>query len=129
MEQRFRTTRSLLHTRPVFHKCGETLRGHVFCSFLALVLQSELRRRMQAAGIEAEWADFLRDLNALTETEIEQDGKRFLVRSATLGSIAAILRCAGTRLPRTIRQIERPVHENCQATLSTIAGQTLSAEV
>jgi hypothetical protein len=111
VEQCFRTSKTLLETRPIFHKRDETIRGHVFCSFLALVLQSELRRRMEAAGIEAEWADIVRDLNALTETEIEQDGKRFLVRSATQGSIAAILRCAGVRLPKTIRQIETAEHD------------------
>ena len=98
------------------HQCDETIHGHVFCSFLALVLQSELPRRMQAAGIEAEWADILRDLNALTETEIEQDGKRFLVRSATQGSIAAILRCAGARLPKTIRQVETAEYEETPPT-------------
>ena len=110
VEQVFRTSKALLETRPIFHKCDETIRGHVFCSFLALVLQSELQRRMQAAGVEVEWADIRRDLNALTETEIEQDGKRFLVRSATQGSIVAILRCAGARLPQTIRQIETAEH-------------------
>ena len=106
VEQVFRSSKTLLETRPIFHRCDETIRGHVFCSFLALVLQTELRRRMLAAGIEAEWADILRDLNALTETEIEQDGKRFLVRSATRGNVAAILRCAGARLPQTIRQVD-----------------------
>ena len=116
VEQVFRTSKGILDTRPIFHKCDETIRGHVFCSFLALVLQSELRRRMDAAGIEDEWADIRRDLNALTETEIEQDGKRFLVRSATQGSLASILRCAGARLPKTIRQVEPAEQEATQAT-------------
>ena len=115
VEQAFRTSKSVLETRPIYHKCDETIRGHVFCSFLALLLQSELLRRMDAAGIEAEWADIRRDLDALIETEIEQDGKRFLVRSATRGSIAAILRCAGARLPQTIRQIATDEQEESQA--------------
>jgi transposase len=34
--------KSLLDTRPIFHKCDETIRGHVFCSFLALLLRKEL---------------------------------------------------------------------------------------
>jgi transposase len=29
--------KSLLETRPVYHKCDETIRGHVFCSFLVSV--------------------------------------------------------------------------------------------
>ena len=36
VEQTFRTAKHLLATRPIFHKLDETIRGHVFCSFLAL---------------------------------------------------------------------------------------------
>src|SRR6516165_8122165 len=39
VEQTFRTAKHLLATRPIFHKLDETIRGHVFCSFLALVLK------------------------------------------------------------------------------------------
>ena len=107
VEHAFRTAKSLLDTRPIFHKCDETTRGHVFCSFLALVLHKELFRRMAEAGITAEWADILRDLNALTEVEIDNGGKRFAVRSRARGATVAILRCVGARLPLTIRRIDR----------------------
>ena len=30
VEQVFRTTKSILETRPIYHKCDETIRGHVF---------------------------------------------------------------------------------------------------
>jgi hypothetical protein len=39
VEEIFRAAKSLLETRPIFHKCDDTIRGHVFCSFLALVAQ------------------------------------------------------------------------------------------
>ena len=45
VERLFRSVKSILATRPIFHKCDETIRGHVFCSFLALVL---LRRGVSA---------------------------------------------------------------------------------
>ena len=111
VEQIFRTAKGILDTRPIFHRRDETIRGHVFCSFLALLLQSELRRRMEVAGIEAEWADILRNLNALTETEIAHENKRFLVRSAAKGNLTAILRCAGARLPQTIRMLDSTEQE------------------
>ena len=38
IEQSFRSVKSVLETRPIYHKCDETIRGHVFCSFLALML-------------------------------------------------------------------------------------------
>ena len=56
-EQVFRDVKSVLGTRPVFHKLDETIRGHVFCSFLALVLRKELDKRLEKAGLNPEWND------------------------------------------------------------------------
>jgi len=50
VEQWFRSCKTLLQTRPIFHRCDETIRGHVFCSFLALVLRQELQSRLEARG-------------------------------------------------------------------------------
>jgi hypothetical protein len=44
------------------------------------------------------------DLDALTETEIEHDGKRFLLRSAPRPAASLALRAAGVALPPTVRQ-------------------------
>jgi hypothetical protein len=43
VEAVFRCLKSVLETRPIYHKCDDTIRGHVFCSFLALVLLNELQ--------------------------------------------------------------------------------------
>ena len=48
VERTFRTTKSLLETRPIYHKLDETIRGHVACSFLALVQKKELEDRLAA---------------------------------------------------------------------------------
>jgi transposase len=48
VEQTFRTAKHLFATRPIFHKLDETIRGHVFCSFLALVLRKALEDRIAA---------------------------------------------------------------------------------
>jgi hypothetical protein len=42
VEEVFRTAKALMHTRPIYHSSDEAIRGHVFCSFLALVLRKEL---------------------------------------------------------------------------------------
>ena len=106
VEQLFRTAKSLLDTRPVFHKTDATICGHVFCSFLALVLRDELYRRMDRAGVSAEWGDILRDLNALTETTMTYNAKRFVVRSNAVGVAGKIAQCVGVRLPNTVRQLD-----------------------
>ena len=54
----------------------------MFCSFLALVLKAELDARIAALGHNGSWPAILADLDALIETEVEQDGRRFLLRSA-----------------------------------------------
>ena len=36
----------LFVNRPIYHKLDETIRGHVSCSFLALVLKKELEDRI-----------------------------------------------------------------------------------
>jgi len=79
-EQTFRTAKHLLTTRPIFHKLDVTIRGHAVCSFLALVLKRALEDRIATLNRVASWTDIIADLNAPTETEIEQDGKRFIVR-------------------------------------------------
>lgn len=106
VERLFRSAKSLLETRPVFHKCDETIRGHVFCSFLALVLMKELQDRLEAKGYALEWANVIRDLDRLEEVEIEQDGKRFVLRTHTSGTCGKVFQAAGVGLPPTLRQIE-----------------------
>ena len=103
VEQTFRTAKHLLATRPIFHKLDETIRGHVVCSFLALVLKKALEDRIAALGRTGSWPEIVADLESLTETEIEHDGKRFVVRSAPRPAASLALRAAGVSLPATVR--------------------------
>jgi len=106
VEALFRSVKSVLATRPVYHKRDETIRGHVFCSFLALLLRKELQDRMARAGVEAEWAEVVRDLDEVQEVLLEQGGKRFLLRTAAAGCAGKVFQAAGVALPPTLR----PVH-------------------
>jgi transposase len=103
VEDIFRTMKSLLETRPIYHKRDETIRGHVFCSFLALVLRKELQDRLDAQGTDVEWADLIRDLDALEEVTVEQGDKRFLLRTEPRTGCTAAFRAAGVALPPTLR--------------------------
>ncbi|WP_210213004.1 hypothetical protein [Mesorhizobium sp. M1E.F.Ca.ET.041.01.1.1] len=42
VEVLFRWAKALMRTRPIYHSSDGAIRGHVFCSFLALLLQKEL---------------------------------------------------------------------------------------
>jgi len=105
VERTFRTAKHLLATRPIFHRLDETIRGHVFCSFLALVLKAELEARIAALGQKGSWPAIIADLEALAETEVEQDGRRFMLRSTPRTAASLALRAAGVALPPTVQAI------------------------
>jgi hypothetical protein len=44
VEDLFRRAKAILRTRPIYRSSDAAIRGHVFCSFLALMLQKELGR-------------------------------------------------------------------------------------
>jgi len=104
VEHAFRDMKSVLETRPVFHQRDETIRGHVFCSFLSLALRKELYRRLEAAGhCGLEWLDIKQDLEAMQEITIEENGKGFRIRSQCLGNCGKIFQAVGVAIPPTIR--------------------------
>jgi hypothetical protein len=105
VERIFRSVKSVLATRPIFHKCDETILGHVFCSFLALALMKELQDRLESKGCHLEWSDVIHDLDRMEEVEVEQDGKRFLLRSEAIGVCGKVFQAAGVAMPQTVRQI------------------------
>jgi transposase len=99
VETLFRKTKSVLHTRPIYHSSDAAIRGHVFCSFLALVLQKELDSLCRAKGVVVEWADLIRDLDRLQEATIEKDGKRITTRTHIKGQVGRVFQAAGIALP------------------------------
>jgi transposase len=121
VEAIFRTTKSVLETRPIYHRCDETIRGHVFCSFLALVLMKELEGRLAARGLGLEWADVVRDLEALRVTTVDSGGAVCELRSAPTPVAGAVIQAVGVALGPTVRFLEvagrKPAgREKCSAT-------------
>jgi hypothetical protein len=103
VEDVFRSMKSLLDTRPIYHKCDETIRGHVFCSFLALLLRKELEDRLASKDCHLEWADVVRDLDNLVEMEVVIGGKGYVFRGQTSGVAGKVFQACGVALPPTLR--------------------------
>jgi transposase len=104
VEDLFRTTKSILDNRPIYHKCDETIRGHVFCSFLALRLKAELEQRLLDRDEQWEWAEIVRGLDNLQEVEAVFQGRRFVLRSQLMGQAHKAIRAVGVAVPPTIRE-------------------------
>ena len=103
VEDVFRSMKSLLDTRPIYHKCDETIRGHVFCSFLALLLRKELQDRLARKEWKLEWADVIRDLDNLMEMEVAICGKGYIFRGQTSGVAGKVFQACGVALPPALR--------------------------
>jgi hypothetical protein len=105
VEQSFLAAKTLLATRPVFHRTDAAIHGHVFCTFLALVLRRELLDRLAASGGVPEWQCIIDDLLDLSAVEVEQDGRRALLRTAPRPSIDPICRSLGLTLPPVFQEV------------------------
>ena len=108
VEDLFRRTKAILRTRPIFHSSDAAIRGHVFCSFLALTMQKHLDDLLHGAGLVPEWKDLLRDLDRLAEVRIRHRGADWLVRTDAQPAIATLFRAAHVALPPRARKARSP---------------------
>ncbi len=102
VEDVFRSVKTVLTTRPIYHQLDGTIRGHVFCSFLALMLMKELESRLDKRGMRFEWEDIKRDLVALEEVEVEFEGTVLHLRTDLRGCCNEVLKAVGVAIPPTI---------------------------
>lgn len=106
VERFFRSAKSLLTTRPIFHKTDLAITGHLFISFLALLLMHELTQRLKKRGWGLEWADILRDLRELEEVEVRHHGEHYLLRTPLKGVCGKVLQGAGVAIPPPVRGVK-----------------------
>jgi hypothetical protein len=108
VEQGFLAAKMLLATRPILHRTDAAIRGHIFCTFLALVLRKELTDRLAARALaQPEWQNMVDDLADLSEIEVEQDGRRALLRIAPGPTIDPLCRAVGVTLPPVFQELLR----------------------
>ena len=105
VEAIIRTAKAILETRPIYHQTDAAIAGHLFCSFIAMLLRKELDEHLSAAGVEAEWADIVLDLDRVEQIELEQNGKRFALRPQAPGCAGSLFQAVGVALPPLLRQL------------------------
>jgi Transposase DDE domain len=105
VEDNFKVAKTLLATRPIFHKTDAAIHGHIFCSFLAMALRKELFDRLARRNKKLEWQRIIDDLAELSEVEVNQDGRRALLRTAPGPTIDPICRALGISLPPVFQEL------------------------
>jgi hypothetical protein len=82
----------------------QTIRGHVFCSFLALAIRKQLHDRIERKGWKLEWADVVNDVDALEEITLNHLGNEFTLRTESIGVAGKVFQAAGVALPQVLKQ-------------------------
>ena len=90
------------------HSSDAAIRGHVFCSFLALSMQKHLDDLSREAGLAPEGKHLLRDLDRLAQVRIRHRGADWLLRTDAAASITSLFRRAHVALPPRARQARPP---------------------
>jgi len=107
VENIFRTMKSGLDTRPIYHKVDDAIRGHVFCSFLAILLRRELESRLDAKNLTFEWNDILHDLASLQEVTSSISDKNVAFRNEIKGCTGKVFQAAGVSIPPPVQFIKK----------------------
>jgi hypothetical protein len=108
VENLFLRTKAVMRTRPIFHSSDAAIRGHVFCSFLALAMQKHLDDLARQAGLTPEWKDLLRDLDRLAQVRLRHRGADWLARTDVSPAAARLFKTARVALPPHARQAKPP---------------------
>lgn len=102
-------------TRPIFHKFTATICGHIFVSFLALLVLHELEKRLKRKGLKLERRDILRDLLEVREVEVAHGGKWYILRTPLKGVAGKAFQAVGVTPPPTAREANRGAKTDVQA--------------
>ena len=70
--------------------------------FLALRLEVDLQRRLDAKGLAVPWPDLMRDLARLQAVIVDLDGTRYRLRTDCLGHAAKAFQAAGVAIPTAV---------------------------
>jgi len=106
VEDIFRTMKSIFDTRPIFHKCDDTIRGHVFCSFLALCMRKKLLDKLEKKNWKLEWEHIVRDIDAVSEITVTHAQKKFVIRTEASGVAGKVFQATGVGLPPVLRNAQ-----------------------
>ena len=102
VERAFREMKSTLDVRPVFHQRDDSVIGHIVGCFLALRLEVDLQRRLDAKDLAAPWPDLMRDLARLQAVIVELDGTRYRLRTDCHGHAAKAFQAVGVAIPTAV---------------------------
>jgi len=102
VERCFRSTKSTLEVRPIYHHHDDTSIGHIVGCFLALRLEVDLQQRLDKAGVDVSWPNVMRDLAQVQSVIVDLDDRRYRLRTDLRGAAGKAFMAAGVRVPTAV---------------------------
>ena len=87
LEAVFRSLKSELGLRPIFHSKEVRAEGHLFITVLAYQAVQAIRKKLKAKGITASWTTLRKTLSVqqrVTATFSQRDGRTLNIRKTTV---------------------------------------------
>ncbi len=94
VEDLFRRTKAIMRTRPIFHSSDAAIRGHVFCSFLALSMQKHLDDLVARPASRRNGRTSCAISIASPQVRIRHRGADWLVRTDAAPDVTRLFKCA-----------------------------------
>jgi transposase len=102
IEESFRTLKSTLDIRPVYHWSERRIRGHIMMCFLSFYLMRVMQKILQDCLIELSHEEIMDNLNEIRLIEMQTEGRKILMRTEIEGINNKILRALGVKIPSFI---------------------------
>jgi hypothetical protein len=101
-QQAFRTLKSTLDIKPVYHWSERRIRGHIMMCFLSFYLMRVMQKILQDCCIELSHEEIMDNLNEIRLIEMQTEGRKILMRTEIEGINNKILRALGVKIPSFI---------------------------
>jgi hypothetical protein len=104
VEQAFRTLKSELEIRPMYHWTERRIRGHIAACFLALVCRAQLKVRLRQVDETVPLTKALRELHQVRAHVLRLKDRHYLTRTPIEGGAALLFRAMGMQVPPRVRE-------------------------
>ena len=99
IEHSFRTFKSYLETRPMFHWTDKRIQGHICLCYIAYGLLNQLQLRLKEKGTPMSENEIRETLDKMQVSLIQQGDNQFYMRSKLTESAQHILKAIGDKPP------------------------------
>jgi transposase len=97
IEQTFRTFKTHLETRPMYHWTSKRIEGHICLCYMAYTIQHYLLSKLNQRGYKISESQLRKNLDLMQLSLVEQKKEQFYLRSSNKKEIPAIINKLGLK--------------------------------